>query len=155
MGKIESIQEIVSPIANCLQANCHISCNIVLKTTAVLFENFYNARETHLLLNIDDNNCVSVYFLACDIPPLYHLPWWDVAVAKKQIAFFPGPDVFHFLGIKYSYIPKGYLEDFQDLARLICDHAPKIIRAFSQENRQKTFDALNSIGAANRMKGNQ
>jgi hypothetical protein len=152
MGTIESIQEIIAPVSQCLQAHYRISYDLCQNTTGILFENFYKAQDTHLLWLVDNNNRVTMYFLACPIPPLYDLPWWDIPVARKQITFFNGPDVFQYLGILYTCESKEYPENLKALVSIICANASQIISAFSSENRQKTFDVLNEIEATNHKK---
>ena len=152
MGTIESIQEIIAPVSECLQAHYRINCDLRHNTIGILFENFFKAQDTHLLWLVDHNRRVTMYFLSCPVSLLYDLSWWDISIARKQITVFNGSDVFQNLAIPYTRDSKEYPENLNVLVSIVCANASQIISAFSSENRQKTFDVLDEIEATNRKK---
>lgn len=70
---------------------------------------------------------------------------WNEATRQTVQSHFSALNVFDYLDIYHSHIPEWNVEYLPELLRIISENSAKIKRAFSTENREKTFASLSMM----------
>lgn len=141
MGKLEVILDIIDPLIGLFDDKC-VTYYVRQDIVDIFFRSFRGGRAGNLLFRIEKNNVLHFYFILVPSPRHQFIRERGELMKKKEVVVFSGQDVLGFLGIDYSYKPKGFLEDLNELSHLIHDNSSRILKAFSDEDIENTYNAL-------------
>jgi hypothetical protein len=108
----------------------------------------------YLFVHQESNRSISAYFLLFPDEPFIRDR--QKLVLHHKMLIFPVRNVFRLLGIRYSYSPKEYLADLDELCRLIRNNSHALCKAFSRKNRLFIFQKpiIGTYNALIAMEGN-
>jgi hypothetical protein len=113
-----------------------ISCDFMKNRIEVSFYSNISLSYAKYLIH-KENNEIGLYFV---LDPRDFVK--NTEAIKNPPVVFSYRNVFRFLGIDFSYHPKGTYEDIREVFQVLHDNSEKIFPAFSRERLVGTYNAL-------------
>lgn len=148
MGKLEAILDAIDPLYSVVN-DIFITYYVGQDTIDIFFKELRGVHAGGLLFRMEENETLGFYFILVPSPLYPFIIGREELMRRKDVIVFSGQNVFQALDIDYSYHPRGFFEDLNELSQLIHDNSSRLLGAFSEENIGRTYDALITMKRSN------
>ena len=140
MGKFEDLLSAIDPITRAVKGQTCLTYNVSDGTYDIYITQYRSDGWMAFIFHQEMDNTAGLYFYLW--PYLPFIKRREEHVARKEMIFFSGRDVFNHLGIAYLSPSKNFLDDVTSLSSVMSMQSARLVDAFSSENIEKTYNNL-------------